>query len=491
MGTENRKERSGGNTKNSKNGKKNSRSEVEQIQRDDAGRILRNAHGILQGGGRLDEELNRRALYLRVRGRLWIVPLAALLGALLGGLVYFLATTVWADAREYQEVSKLYLDFAYDETGTVYDYYNGATWTDLLTANPEISDRIMERLPEDVGLDVVKASAEAEILSDIRLLTVTVTNPDRETTQAIAQAINEALVAFGESAKEFSQITFLSSEGPSLVMVSDRTRNAVLLGLALGLLAGAFGLWLRETLDDAVYVPEDAARRYGVPVLGVLVRDLARNKETGAAETDRIGTLLTAEAVQEREKGWRRLAKPGTQAAQFPWTREVMEANLAYLFGEQTSAHQTAGKQTAERQSSGQESAGVDGAGGETGVDRSLALLSLHGEQEAAQAARALAGEAGVEPQRQPLQTAAGKEDAQRASGAAEMPRLIPMDAPRDAAAFGACRETDGVILALRCGAPDGARVDWLLGQLRTQGIPLRGLVLTGASGKFLREYYR
>ncbi len=253
-----------------------------------------------------------RALWLRLRSRLWILPLLAIIGALVGGGIYFLVTCVFADAREYQEVSKLYIDFAYDETGTVYDYYNGATWTDLLTAEPRLSEAIEGAIP-DISLEEVKASVKAEILSDIRLMTVTVTNADREKTERMAQAVNQALQSFGEQAKEFEKITFLSAEGPSLELISDRTRNAVLLGGIIGLLLAAILLWIRVLTGDGIYAPEEVTERFDLPVLGVLTKD----------EPQKAGRKK-AEAQEETEEK----AQKAQEKVPNPWTPEVLAANL-------------------------------------------------------------------------------------------------------------------------------------------------------------------
>ncbi len=250
-----------------------------------------------------------RALWLRLRSRLWILPLLAIIGALVGGGIYFLVTCVFADAREYQEVSKLYIDFAYDETGTVYDYYNGATWTDLLTAEPRLSEAIEGVIP-DISLEEVKASVKAEILSDIRLMTVTVTNADREKTERMAQAVNQALQSFGEQAKEFEKITFLSAEGPSLELISDRTRNAVLLGGVIGLLLAAILLWIRVLTGDGIYAPEEVTERFDLPVLGVLTKD----------EPQKAGRKKAEAQEQTEEKAQEKVPNP--------WTPEVLAANL-------------------------------------------------------------------------------------------------------------------------------------------------------------------
>lgn len=245
----------------------------------------------------MDEELDERCRFLRIRRRWWIIPLAAAAGALLCFLVYFIATTVFAPARRYEAVSKIYLTFAKDENGNAQDYYNGATWTDLLTADPAISDKIMAEMPEGTDLDTIRGEVTAQILSDIRLMTVTVSDPDPDRAEAILTAVDDALVAFGGESDVFESIEFLSRTPSKLVIYNDRTRNAVWLGLFLGALTGLFIVLIGATLDDAVYVPEEAERRYGLPAAGVLTKDGSFYGETktdydyitGGKELPRIG----------------------------------------------------------------------------------------------------------------------------------------------------------------------------------------------------------
>ncbi|MCI2049856.1 MAG: hypothetical protein LKJ76_09100 [Lachnospiraceae bacterium] len=239
------------------------------------------------------EILNQRCRYLRTLRKSWIVPAAAAAGALVFWLCYTAVTAAFPAARSYEAVSKLYIDFAKDESGQVYDYYNGATWSDLLTADPDISDVIVQELPAGCDLDTVRSEVKAEILTDIRVMTVTVTDGDPGRAEAINTAVNDALVHFGSTAREFEDIRLMSTQPAKLVTWSDRTRNAVLAGLFLGAAAGIFLLLTAVTLDDAVYVPEDCERRYGLPVLGVRVR---RGQEPTpeelaelAADTERLG----------------------------------------------------------------------------------------------------------------------------------------------------------------------------------------------------------
>ena len=217
-----------------------------------------------------NEPLNRRSLFLRLRRTIWLVPLAALAGALLGALIYGVVWLSVSGQRQYQQTSKYYLTFGYEENGEVADYYNAYTWNDLLFSITSISDVIEEELPDGVSLSEAQEAIEADILSDVRLLTITVTHSDPDAVQQMTNAVEDALVRYGANAIQFTSIDFLSSSEVEAVVVSDRTRNAVLLGAVLGFLAAAVWLWLREVLDDGIYVPEDAVRRYGIPVLLIL-----------------------------------------------------------------------------------------------------------------------------------------------------------------------------------------------------------------------------
>lgn len=279
----------------------------------------------------MQETLDRKSLWLRARKKLMLLPLGLALGALLGFGIY--TGYVKLTHREmYSEVSKLYIDFAVNGRGDEADYFNGATWTDLLTAHPLLWDRIEEGLsenyaPEELGgsyIDFVQKTVKAEILSDVRLMTLTVTTPYRDTTQVISDIVCDALVSFGNEAKEFDRIEYLSEPGGVRpVLLHDRSRNAALLGGVLGLLAAAAFLHLSLLLDDAVYVPEEAERRYSLPVLSCTAKKPAG--ESGAQD-------LCADGAREGSALSYFLEKHGGKAAVVsPLGKEKAEAAVDAL----------------------------------------------------------------------------------------------------------------------------------------------------------------
>ncbi len=224
----------------------------------------------------MDERINRRGLWLRVRGQLWWIPAAAVLGALAAVILYMGLWLGLSGQRQYRQTSKFYLTFAADDAGNVQDYYNDYTWNDLIFSVPAISQVLESELSDSVTLEQAREDIEAQILSDVRLLTIQVTDQDPQTVQELTNAMQDALVRYGHTARQFESIEFLSSGEVEPVTVKDRSQSAVVLGALLGVLLSAAGVWLYELLNGGVYCPEEASARYGLPVLFTLCQETGK-----------------------------------------------------------------------------------------------------------------------------------------------------------------------------------------------------------------------
>ena len=340
-----------------------------------------------------------RLKYLLTLRRAWLVPLLTIIGAILGWAIY-LAVTALTVSVPYKQVSKLYIDFAWNDHETTYDYYNGATWTDLLTAHPEILTPIAHRLqmPEEEAAALVQRDVKAEILSDIRLLTVTVRDGNRDTAERLTEAVDYGLETFGETAKEFEKISFLSKTVPTLEVVDDRTENAVLLGAFLGLLLGLGIMLLKSAMEEGFYVPEELERATGIPALGM--------------------------TAKEREA--------------------IRTACWKHLYANEEGKITEAGD---------------------------IALVSLDGAEHAEKVLSALEAAGDVNP----------SEDAEL------WPRFYPASAadPDDLRSF------DGIFLVVPYGKQLRSRTEHQISVLRQQELPVDGVLLSDADGRFIKKYYR
>lgn len=213
-------------------------------------------------------DLKRLALYLQKK--IWLVVMLAILGATCGGIIYQVVRSMKMPV-EYVSVSKLYISFGNDENGDVYQYYNGYTWNDLIDTDP-ILDIVMSSLP-GYDRDQVREATTAEILSDIRLLTITVRGDNEKFVREIRNAMESGLREYARDAKELNQIAVIRSGAPERVYWDERTTEACVTGaVILGILAMLI-IGFSYVLDESVYVQEDLEKKYACRALGILTRN--------------------------------------------------------------------------------------------------------------------------------------------------------------------------------------------------------------------------
>ena len=254
----------------------------------------------MQGIKYADAGMDMKKLVLCFIRKIRLVFLAAIVGAALGGLIYEVSHIVPESEREYRAEAKIYLDFATDETGEVYQAYNGYTWNDLMATDP-ILNGTMSNLSGEYTREEVVAATRAEILSDLRLLTITVTthNPDR--CSAIMDAVEQSLVELGNTAKEFTQIEVIQTTEAKLVVADSRTVQAVLVGLVMAVILMLIGMMIYYVLDDRILVASDLKQVTELPFIGY---EGAGQRMTGEYESNlaylggRTGTIEVLAVTQ-------------------------------------------------------------------------------------------------------------------------------------------------------------------------------------------------
>ena len=213
-------------------------------------------------------DLKRFTLYFQKK--IWIILLLILVGGMIGAISYRMIRTMKMPV-EYESVSKLYITFNQDENGDVYQYYNGYTWNELLDTDP-ILIAIMNHLT-GYEEEEVKDAASAEILSDIRLLTITVKGDSEKMVREIQAAVEEGLADYADQSEELRKIVTIRSDMPKRIYWSDDTTKALIAGAVLFGLVSFFVFGFMYVLDDGVYVQADVERRYPYKALGIMTRN--------------------------------------------------------------------------------------------------------------------------------------------------------------------------------------------------------------------------
>ena len=209
--------------------------------------------------------MDRRRAWAVLKPKLWVIPAAAVLGAVLGILLYLALDVINAPAPTYTLTRELYIDFAFNEkTKEAYDYYNAFTWNDIVHTDA-ILGKAAEKLPYEK--ERVSADTVIEMPSDIRLIHLIVEDTDREAVSAIADAVSEAIEAFGADMQEFERIYVIHPGEVKPVLRVKKTARAAEAGAILGLIFGIVGLGLWYSLDDRILVPGDLAGCVNCPVV--------------------------------------------------------------------------------------------------------------------------------------------------------------------------------------------------------------------------------
>ena len=90
----------------------------------------------------LNEWLALRFFYLRLLRRIWLIPLASVVGALLLTAVYYFC--VFAGRQQtYLASGTVYLHFTPNQKEEAEDYFNSYTWQHQLMKSDEIVDAVM------------------------------------------------------------------------------------------------------------------------------------------------------------------------------------------------------------------------------------------------------------------------------------------------------------------------------------------------------------
>ena len=258
-----------------------------------------------------DESLNLRSFYLRLLKKIWILPVAALIGAVIAGGIYYLATDVFGPERKYEAQAKFHLTYSDDayicneEGNRVLDWYNGYTWTNFIFDDNDLVIEIAKALKEEgvdtadkhlnlsdveaiditperledlqaAGIDITGdeelVSLKGEIPSNARFLLVTIRDTDKEFVEKITDAFVTSLEKYPSfnKMKAFDRIVCLSKSDAYLEKADNKMGVAMTVGAIVAAVLAFFAILLYDAVDEAVYVPEDLERRYGLPVLGTV-----------------------------------------------------------------------------------------------------------------------------------------------------------------------------------------------------------------------------
>lgn len=215
------------------------------------------------------EPVNYRLFFLKLLKKIWLLPLAAVIGAVVIGGIYYVVNMVIGDGYRYRARTMYYVQYATDESGKEADYYNYYTWQELVKTEYFV-DGMYEALGGSMPKEEILASITATVEADYRYLyTKSVTGDSVESINMEAK-LSELMVAFADTRDEIESIEVVdkaseySVEDVSLIYIG----HAAVVGAAVGLVAVILLLIFIECVDTSIYLPATLEKRYHIVVLG-------------------------------------------------------------------------------------------------------------------------------------------------------------------------------------------------------------------------------
>ncbi len=234
------------------------------------------------------EGIDSKALLVCIIQYIPKLILFAVAGAVLGsGLNLIIVAMTDLRNPKYIAETEYYVDFA-DGRLEAKDHYNDFTWNDVMA-----TDLILGKAMVDIGSEYdrnqIKDMITADILSDVRYLTITVKGTNKMLVANVSKALQKALENFGTDKDEFDSIYKIEDLGVQKEKIELFVWRAAFLGALIISLIALFLRIFRFSIGDSFYTKSDISRCFGLPVYGQLYNK--DNKTDGIQEKMLISGL--------------------------------------------------------------------------------------------------------------------------------------------------------------------------------------------------------
>lgn len=255
--------------------------------------------------------IDSRAMLAVFITRLPRLLILAVAGAVAGSGLNLLVVLIKAQSRCYVSETEYYVEFDKGQDEARH-WYNDFTWNDVL-ATDLILGRAMELLGTGYERGQVKEMLNADILSDVRYLTITVRGQDEIQVEAVKNALGTALEEFGAAKKEFASITKIEDNAITQEALPYFAWRAALLGAVLAAGIGSFVTAFCFCLGSVFYTKGDITARLGLPVCGMTVQEGRRKAKVDGTLAGRqrakVDGALEARQAQMLAEGLGMLAE--------------------------------------------------------------------------------------------------------------------------------------------------------------------------------------
>ncbi len=227
-------------------------------------------------------EIDLAELFLRLLDKWYIIVAAALVGTMISGIWTFFFVT-----PQYEATTKLYILNPDDSAINLSSLQLGSQLANDYThvfSNWHVHEMVAEKLDLDYSYKTMQNMVRVTNPSNTRLLEITITSPDPQEAQLIANTYAAVAREFiAKVMKTVEPSLFQEARLPVSPVSPSKARNLIL-GFLIGAILAVGVITVLFVMDDKVRTADDITKLLGLPTLGVVTMQNSmhgENKRSG------------------------------------------------------------------------------------------------------------------------------------------------------------------------------------------------------------------
>lgn len=223
-------------------------------------------------------EIDLAELFLRLLDKWYIIVAAALVGTLISGVWTFFFVT-----PQYEATTKLYILNPEDSAINLSSLQLGTQLANDYThvfSNWHVHEMVAEKLDLDYSYKAMERMVRVNNPSSTRLIEITVTSPDPQEAQLMANTYGTVAREFiAKVMKTVEPSVFQEARLPVSPVSPSKARNLIL-GFLIGAILAVGVITVLFVLDDKVRTSDDITKLLGLPTLGVVTMQNSMHGES-------------------------------------------------------------------------------------------------------------------------------------------------------------------------------------------------------------------
>lgn len=214
-------------------------------------------------------EINLGEIFAVLLHKIWIIILATVVCGAVAFLYSFFIIT-----PQYESTTKVYILNKQSGSSVTYsDVQLSSTLSkdyEQLVTSRYVIEGVISKLNLDDTYEELAARVSASNTDETRIIAITVTDPDPEQAQKIANAVRDLAAQHITQVMDIEAVNVVDNANLPDSPVSPSVPKWTLIGVAIGMIISIAVIVIQHLLDDSIKSPEDIEKYLGISTLAII-----------------------------------------------------------------------------------------------------------------------------------------------------------------------------------------------------------------------------